>query len=296
MERQGIRGQMVRSAFMKRYTSMKVGGPVEYLCYPKDEEDIAAVVGWLRSMRLPVRFLGNGTNVVAADEGLRMGVIRTTRMRHLRFRRMPGGAMVDVSGGLPLKVLINECGRRGLSGLERLYGIPGTVAGAVKMNAGSFGVSVSECLRSVRIADSDGTRTLARQDLQFGYRRSSILDSQCILEASFEVVDGEPEAIRAEMNSCWRQRLEKHPMEYPSAGSVFKNNKGPAWRIIDEAGLRGLRIGGACISEKHPNFIVNMGGATARDIRGLIDVVKKEVRERRGVLLEEEVELWGFDE
>lgn len=296
MERQGIRGQIVLNASMKRYTSMKVGGPVRYLCYPENEEDITTAIKWLQSQRLPVRFLGNGTNVIAADGGLEIGIIRTTKIRHLRFRNTPDGVMADAAGGVSLKVFISECCRRGLSGLEKLYGIPGTIAGAIKMNAGSFGVSISGCLRSVRIADPDGIRTIHTQDMQFGYRRSSILDSQCILAASFELLNGNPEAIRAQMDSCWRQRLEKHPMELPSAGSVFKNSSGPAWRIIDEAGLRGLRIGGACISEKHPNFIVNTGGASAHDVKSLIDVIKRKVREAKGITLEEEVELWGFDE
>jgi len=297
MEQQGIRGQVVKDASMKRYTSMKVGGPVPYLFYPEDEKDVTTVMGWLRRRGLALRFLGNGTNVIVADKGADVGLIRITRIRHLRFHRTVGGTLVEAAAGLSLKALIRECCRRGLAGLEKLYGIPGTVGGAIKMNAGSFGVSVSDCLKSVRIVDEHGIRVVQKEEIEFGYRRSSFGTGQCIFEATFELADGDPERIKANMDSVWRQRWEKHPMELPSAGSVFKNSDGLAcWRFIEQAGLRGLRIGGASLSEKHANFIVNAGNASAADIERLIDTVKKGVREATGVALEEEVELWGFDE
>lgn len=297
MEREGLRGRLVRNASMKRYTSMKVGGPVPYLVYPEDEEDLVTTVGWLHHQGLGVRFLGNGTNVIVADRGLDVGLIRMTRIRHLRFHRIPGGARVDAAGGLPLKILIRECCSRGLTGLEKLYGIPGTVGGAVKMNAGSFGASISGCLRWVRVADDDGVRAIGKENMDFGYRRSSFQNAQCILEAAFELRTGDTECIKADMEDVWQQRWEKHPMELPSAGSVFKNKDGMAcWRFVDLAGLRGMRIGGACVSEKHANFIVNTGHASAADVKGLIDRIKKSVQEAAGVSLEEEVELWGFDD
>jgi UDP-N-acetylmuramate dehydrogenase len=297
MERQGIRGQVVRNASMKHYTSMRVGGPVPYLFYPEDEKDVVMALGWLRSQGLPVRFLGNGTNVVVADKGMNVGLIRITRIRHFSVTKTDGGARVEAAGGLPLKTLIRECSGQGLTGLEKLYGIPGTVGGAVKMNAGSFGVSISDCLKSVRVVDDDGVRSIPKAEMEFGYRTSSFRNDQCILEAVFELSGGDPERIKADMDSVWQQRLKKHPMDLPSSGSVFKNRNGVAcWRFIDQSGLRGLRIGGASISEKHANFIVNGGTANAADVKGLIDMVKKGVMEKAGVALEEEVELWGFDE
>ncbi len=297
MEQQGIRVKMIRNAPMKRYTSMRVGGSVPYLFYPEGEGEITTIMEWLRRRGTPFRLLGNGTNVIVADGGVNAGVIRTTRIRHLRFRKTNGGALVEAAGGLPLRALIGESQRRGLSGLEKLYGIPGTVGGAVRMNAGSFGVSVSDCLRSVRVVDHAGVRTMARGDIGFGYRTSSFGNGQCVVEATFELLDGDPQRIKAEMESLWRLRVQKHPMEMPSAGSVFKNTNGVAcWRLIDRAGLRGLKIGGARVSEKHANFIVNTGGAKASDVRDLIETVKRRVREATGVGLEEEVELWGFDE
>jgi UDP-N-acetylmuramate dehydrogenase len=296
MELQGIRGRIVEKASMKRYTSMKVGGPVPYLFYPEDEEDVTATMGWLRRRGLPIRILGNGTNIIVADKGMNAGLIRITKIRHLRFHKTAEGALVDAAGGLPLKVLIKESCRRGLGGLEKLYGIPGTVGGAIKMNAGSFGVSISGCLKSARVAEDDAIRVIPKEEMEFGYRRSSFREPQCILEATFAMTNSDPERLRTDMEYVWQERREKHPMDLPSAGSVFKNRSGVAcWKFIDETGLRGLRIGGACISEKHANFIVNKGNARAADVLGLIDAVKKSVREATGVALEEEVELWGFD-
>lgn len=297
MEPRIIKGQVVRDASMKRYTSMRVGGRVPYLLYPEDEEDAAAAVAWLREKDHPFRILGNGTNVIVADEGMKGGVIRITRIRHLSFSRKKEATLVEASGGLPLGRLIREACDRGLSGLEKLYGIPGTIGGAIKMNAGSFAASISDCLRSMRLTDRNGTiSSLDRKDVEFGYRTSSIGTGQSILAAVFELTHNDPARIKAEMERVWHERLEKHPMDLPSAGSIFKNKNGhPSWKYVDQAGLRGFRIGGACISEKHPNFIVNTGNATASDVKGLIDAAKKGVRDALGVILEEEVELWGFD-
>ncbi len=297
MAGQGIRGQVMENVFMKRYTSMRVGGTAAYLFYPVDEEDLANVIHWCRGKRLPYRFLGNGTNLIIADRGVKAGVIRMTRMRRLHFRTTDDGAIARAAGGLPLRTLITRSAGRGLAGLQKLFGIPGTVGGAIKMNAGSFGVAVSDCLVSVRVMDRNGSvRSIERKRLDFGYRRSPFTNDECVVEASFHLKDDSPERIKSDMDYVWGQRCEKHPMDFPSAGSIFKNKNGvPCWKRIDEAGLRGLTIGGACVSEKHANFIVNTGGACADDVKRLIDRVKKDVKAATGVTLEEEVELWGFD-
>jgi UDP-N-acetylmuramate dehydrogenase len=283
---------------MKRYTSMRVGGTVPYLFYPVDEEDLSDIVRWCRRKKLPYRFLGNGTNLIVADRGLKAGVIRMTAMRSLSFRTTDDGAVAVAAGGLPLKTLIARSAARGLSGLQKLFGIPGTVGGAIKMNAGSFGVAVSDCLVAVRVMDAKGTiRSIERERLDFGYRSSPFANDECVVEASFRLTADSRERIKSDMDDVWGQRCEKHPMDFPSAGSIFKNTSGvPCWKRIDEAGLRGLAIGGARVSEKHANFIINTGGARADDVKRLIDRVKKDVRAVTGVTLEEEVELWGFNE
>ena len=173
MEHGTVRGEILKDVSMKRYTSMRVGGTASFLVYPRDEEDVATAIRWLRREGLPARFLGNGTNVVVADRGIPAGLIRVTRMRHCRSVATEGGALVEASGGLSLKTLIQECCRRGFSGLEKLYGIPGTVGGALKMNAGSFGVSVTDHLKDVRLIAGDGSiRTLTKDEMRFGYRMS----------------------------------------------------------------------------------------------------------------------------
>ncbi len=298
MELQGITGRVLKNVSMKRYTSMRVGGVVPYLFYPEDEAGLRLAIAWLNEQGQPYRFLGNGTNVIVSDRGFPAGLIRVSRMKHLRFSMTETGALVTVGAGLPLKSLIRSCAARGLAGLEKLFGIPGTVGGALKMNAGSFGAAISDCLISLRYMDERGeVQKRLKGDMRFGYRSSSIVDRACVMEATFELKHAKAEQIQADMDYVWRERLRKHPMERPSAGSVFKNgNNGPCWSYIDRAGLRGARVGAACVSDKHPNFIVNMGGATAADVLRLIETVKKRVVEATGITLEEEVELWGFDD
>ncbi|HUJ90919.1 MAG TPA: UDP-N-acetylmuramate dehydrogenase [Syntrophorhabdales bacterium] len=297
MEWKGIRGQVLKNVPMKRYTSMKVGGPVRYMAYPIDSDDLSSVIGIAEKKSISRRLFGNGTNIIVSDRGLDDLIIRMTRVRQMHFRKTNRGALVEVGGGTSLARLIRESVERGLSGLEKLYGIPGTVAGAIKMNGGSFGVQISDHLRTVTYMDS--SRQIKERDREtcgFGYRSSLFTSSESILSALFELHEGDRANLKKEKEHVWAERCKKHPMEFPSAGSVFKNINGePAWKYIDKAGLRGFRIGNAAISEKHPNFIVNLGNATAADVVNLIRKAKKEVYERVGVRMEEEVELWGCD-
>ena len=297
MEWKGIRGQVLINVPMKRYTSMKVGGPARYMAYPVDYADLAKVIGIAEDKGVARRFLGNGTNIIVGDEGLDEAIIRMTKVRLMHFKKTAEGAIVEVAGGTSLARFIRESVERGLAGFEKLYGIPGTVGGAIKMNGGSFGAHISDHLGSVMYMDS--LRRIEKREKEacgFGYRTSGFASSESILSALFELRDGDKAHLKKEMEYVWAERWKKHPMEFPSAGSVFKNVSGnPAWKYIDRAGLRGFRIGNACISEKHPNFIVNLGNATAADVVSLIRKVKKEVYEQEGVKMEEEVELWGCD-
>lgn len=296
MEWRGIKGAVLENVSMKRYTSMKVGGPVRYMVYPVDETDLAKTVRSLNAGGVPYRFLGNGTNVIVHDKGLPCALIRTSKMVWTRYARNKEGATVDVAGGVSLKSFIADNARRGLSGLEKLYWIPGTVGGGVKMNAGSFGASISTHLERLRVLNGDGRfRTIEGKELCFGYRQSPVSGSDCVVSATFSLRNGDPKAIRADMDYVYGERKKRHPMEHPSAGSIFKSVNGePAWKCIDAAGFRGFRLGTACVSEKHANFVVNLGSARATDIRHLVDVVKQGVFEKTGVSLEEEVEFWGF--
>jgi UDP-N-acetylmuramate dehydrogenase len=297
LESWGIRGAVLTDVPMKRYTSMRVGGPAKSLLYPVDEQDLLATIGALRKKGVPYRFLGNGTNIIVHDKGFAGAVIRTTRIRSLHHEKTKDGALVKVSGGASLRRFIEDNANRGLAGLERLYWIPGTVGGGIKMNAGSFGASISDVLESVTIVNGNGmVRSVDKKDLSFDYRRSPVKSSECVISAVFRLKSREKKEILEEMKYVLSERKKRHPLEFPSSGSIFKSVDGQgAWQFVEKAGLRGLRIGGAAVSEKHTNFIVNLGHATAEDIKNLMERVKKEVFEKSGVLLEEEVELWGFE-
>jgi UDP-N-acetylmuramate dehydrogenase len=297
VEWKGIRGIVLRDVMMRRYTSMKVGGPVSYLVYPRDEEDLLRVVGIAKEAGVGYRFVGNGTNIIVHDNGLKEIVIRTTRMKHVSYNKAGDGFLAEVSGGNSLKGFIVNNVRHGLSGLEKLYWIPGTVGGGIKMNAGSFGSWISDALESTRLVDKDGKVTaFQKEEMGFGYRSSRVESSECVLTARFRLHNRDKDDIQRDMDYVYGERKKRHPMDFPSAGSVFKGvDNEPAWKFIERAGLKGLSIGGAMVSDKHANFIINTGGASADDIKSLIERIKKEVFEKSGVTLEEEVELWGFN-
>ena len=296
MDWKGIKGIVMRDIPMKRYTSMKVGGPARFLVYPTGVSDLGAALKRLSGEGIKARILGNGTNVIVHDRGLDEALIRITRMGHLRYAKAGERVAVEVSGGVSLTRLIRENARRGLSGLEKLYSIPGTVGGAIKMNAGSFGQSVSDGLAEARVMDDRGVESAIGKGDAFGYRKSPVKPSECVVDAQFLLEKRDESEILRDMDYVCQERRKRHPWEYPSAGSVFKKaGDEPAWRLIERAGLKGLRVGGAQVSEKHANFIVNLGWATAADIKTLIERIKKEVFEKTGATLEEEVEFWGFD-
>ena len=296
MEWKGIRGTVLKDVLMQRYTSMKVGGPVSYLVYPRDEEDLLRVLGIAKEAGIKYRFVGNGTNIIVHDKGLKEAVIRTTRMKRMSYSKVDDDALAEVSGGTSLKGFIVDNVRHGLSGLEKLYWIPGTVGGGIKMNAGSFGSWISDTLENVRLVDKEGKITAFQKDeMGFGYRASRVESSECVLTARFRLRNRNKDDIQKDMDYVFDERKKRHPMDFPSAGSVFKGVDGePAWKFIEKAGLKGLSIGGAMVSDKHANFIINTGGARAEDVKLLIERIKKEVFEKMGVTLEEEVELWGF--
>jgi UDP-N-acetylmuramate dehydrogenase len=297
MEWKGIKGTVLKEVPMKRYTSMKVGGQVAYLAYPSDETDLAATLQFVKDRSMGYRFFGNGTNVIVSDRGLNAALIRITKMKHIRYAKTKDGAVVDVSGGTSLRTFIRDLAEKGLSGLEKLYWIPGTVGGGIKMNAGSFGCSISDALEEISVIDENSSLSrIGKDQFRFGYRVSPVHSTDCVVSARFGLKNRNKKEILQDMDYVYNERKKRHPMEYPSAGSIFKSvNKEPAWKFIEKAGLKGYSIGGAHVSEKHANFIVNLGWAKARDIRDLIEKIKKEVYEKLGVTLVEEVELWGFN-
>ncbi len=277
---------------MSKHTSFRVGGPAALMALPKGEEAKAVVETAFRCNVEPF-FLGNGSNLLVSDDGYDGFVVKLSGAYNegcvSENKLMAGGAML-------LSKAANLALERGLTGLEWAAGIPGTVGGAVTMNAGAYGGEVSQVLHQVHVLDYDGRpAVIQNKDCDFSYRHSAFSDGKrLILEAVFLLESGDPAAIKARMEEFSAQRKAKQPLEYPSAGSTFKRPSGHyAAALIDQCGCKGLRAGGAMVSEKHAGFIVNAGGATCADILALIEEVKSRVYAQTGVELELEVKTLG---
>lgn len=276
---------------LSNHTSFKVGGRCDMLIYPNSLESLAKLHTKCKEVSLNSIILGNGTNVLFTDRGFR-GVV-------FILSNEIGGVTVEgdtivAQAGASLKKLCITALDNGLTGLEFAYGIPGTVGGAVYMNAGAYGGEVKDVIVSVTAADASGNViTFTRDELDMGYRKSIFTDSDyVILSATFKLNDGDRTEIKARMDDLMSRRKDKQPLEYPSAGSTFKRPEGTyAGLVIEQSGLKGYTVGGAQVSEKHANFVINKGGATATDIINLIDDVKKIVKEKTGYDLECEVKL-----
>ncbi|NUM88367.1 MAG: UDP-N-acetylmuramate dehydrogenase [Bdellovibrionales bacterium] len=275
---------------LARHTTWRIGGPARYLAFPRTEGDLSELGRRIQGSGEPFFVLGNGSNVLAPDEGFPGWVIKATDFcADVEF---PGECRVRAGAGAPNSRLIRLCADRGLAGLEFLSGVPGTLGGAVAMNAGTSRDWIGSVLLEVRgWSLTAGPRIHAREGLRFSYRRNHFLArDELVTGATLQLRAGAPEEIRARLAEMARRRKEAQPVDLPSCGSVFRNPEGTsAWRLIEAAGLRGFRHGGAEISAKHCNFIVNQGGATAADVRFLIRLAKSRVRETAGIELEEEV-------
>jgi UDP-N-acetylmuramate dehydrogenase len=292
-EAQGlIRGRVLFNAPLKRYTSMKVGGPVDALLFPADVDELRALVHRAREKAIPLLILGKGTNLIVMDQGVRGWAISLTR----GFRRIKtDGERVEAEAGVLLQRLVQFSAQRNLTGFEPFIGIPGTVGGGLAMNAGAWGSELKDLTLSVTLMEENGTiMERTRSKLQFSYRGLVTPSGSVILKARFQLKHGDREEIRERIESYSERRKRTQPLDYPSAGSIFKNPQNArAGRVIDEAGLKGFRIGQAMISERHGNFIVNLGKATAEDILHLMEWVEKKVYEKKGISLEREVKVVG---
>lgn len=288
-----VRGEVLEREPLSRHTTLRVGGPAGVLAFPEDIEALRCLVRFSREQGLPVYILGYGSNVLAPDEGIRGVVVSLTRATcWARFE----GEDVEAGAGYSLPRLVREAARRGLAGLEGLAGVPGSVGGALFMNAGTVGRSIGDVTVSVKVMDGEGeTRRLSRDEMAFGYRSSRLQEGELVaLSAHLRLEPGNPEKIARTIEAYSKRRRESQPLEYPNAGSIFKNPPGDhAGRLIEAAGCKGMRVGQAQVSERHANFIINLGGATAADVLALMAAVHRRVRERCGVRLEPEVRLLG---
>ncbi len=280
---------------MSSHTTYRAGGPAEVYLYPQTKEEWSFVLKLARTENIPLRIIGFGSNILVSQNGIGGITCSTKKMDHISLT----GDTIQAQAGAALDKVCEMACKAGLSGMEKLSGIPGSVGGAVYMNAGAFGQETFDCLEYFDVIDWEGRpATFLKSDIKYGYRKVEGIENYIILSAGFKLPKGDYTQLIAARNTIQHNRLEKQPLEYPSAGSVFKRPVNDyASRLIDEAGLRGLSIGGAKVSEKHAGFIVNFNRASALDIKLLIDKVRQEVKTKFGVELELEQILWGnFDE
>ena len=278
---------------MARHTSFRVGGPAALMALPRGPEEAAAAVRTARALGVTPFYMGNGSNLLVADEGWRGFVLKAfDGLGEIRVE----GTGLEAGSGVLLSRLANAALAQGLTGLEFAHGIPGSLGGGVTMNAGAYGGELCQVVVETRCLTPEGEmETVRGAEHAFGYRTSAFADgSRLILGARLTLERGDPAAIRARMDDLAARRREKQPLEWPSAGSTFKRPEGYfAAALIEQCGLKGLRVGGAQVSEKHAGFVINAGGATCADILGLMARVRSEVFARTGVTLEPEVKLLG---
>lgn len=271
-------------------SSFRVGGVADAVAYPDTEEKLIETIELAKKLGVPYRVLGNTSNILFSDNGFRGVIILTKKISYIDFDMNA----VKCGCGAMLPVLSERAAKAACSGFEFACGIPGTVGGAVFMNAGAHGGAISDVIVSSRAYDvnTHSVVELYRDAHEFAYRHSTYMKNQNLicLSASFALAPDSEESTRSKMQENMKKRRDTQPLDYPSAGSFFKRPDGYfAAKLIDDCGLKGLRVGGACVSPKHAGFIVNIGGATAQDILTLSDIVASKVKEMTGVSLEREV-------
>lgn len=277
---------------MSRHTTYVAGGPAQVYVYPRNINEWSFVLKLANAEQIPLRIIGFGSNILVSSKGVDGIVCSTKHMSRLAVE----GDVIKAEAGVALDKVCETAVEHGLAGMEKLSGIPGSIGGAVYMNAGAFGQETFDTLEYFDVIDFEGRpATLLKENVAHGYRHVQGVCDYIILSAGFRLTKKEFTQLTETRNSVLHKRIEKQPLDYPSAGSVFKRPAGDyASRLIDEAGLRGLSIGGAKVSEKHAGFIINFNHATPEDIKNLMDEVKKQVKAKSGVELELEQILWGF--
>ena len=280
--------ELLERESMSRHTTFRVGGPVSLMALPRTTEQAVQAVRAATEEGITPFFLGNGSNLLVPDGGVDAFVIKMAGLNEITVE----GDRITAQSGVLLSRLAVTARDHGLTGLEFAHGIPGSLGGAVTMNAGAYDGEMAQVVTSVTYLTADGQVETTNQ-FDFSYRHSAFSDgTRMILSATMQLQPGDPAAIRARMEELMERRKSKQPLEWPSAGSTFKRPEGYfAAALIDQCGLKGLTVGGAQVSEKHAGFVINKGGATCADILELMEQVKRRVREQTGVTLEPEVKL-----
>lgn len=290
--RKSFRGRIALNEPMERYTTFRIGGAADIYLEPLDKEDALALITYLRGQSLPYVLMGNGSNILVSDHGVR-GAVVNLEVGFSYVRNQDDDGTVVAGAGIKLAKFVDFCIGNGYAGTEMLAGIPGTLGGAVIMNAGAYGGEISDHMIAVELIRGSKLMTISKDDAGFAYRTSA-LQGDVILEASFQFPSGQKENMKTIRRQTLLKRNSSQPVQWGNAGSIFKNPKGDfAARLIQECGLKGTTIGGAQISELHANFIINRGQATAADVMALIHVARQAVFEKFAIELELEVKLIG---
>lgn len=297
-----MKGELKKNEPLSRHTSFGIGGPADVFACPVDRDDLIALLKEIKKHGQKYFILGGGTNLLVKDGGFRGVVISLERMDTIKIEReyrSVGGsfAVVSAEAGSPLTRLHAFALEQGFTGLEFATGIPGTIGGAVCMNAGTAVGEMGDIIESVTFISPDGQLvTLGREEMGFGYRTSNIREGQLVVEAKVILRRDDKEKIRARVRELQEKRKERQPWGLKNAGSIFKNpHEESAGKLIETAKLKGRSVGDAQVSDKHANFIVNLGKATAKDVLALMEIVKQAVLETHGVRLEPEIKIIGED-
>lgn len=286
-----IRGQLLRNEPMSLHTSLKTGGPADLFAIPEDTEDLHDLLSWLALRNIPWMPIGRGYNLLVRDKGIRGAVISLEKFNRINVIE---GTLIRAEAGAENLSVVRFAQKIGLGGIGFISGIPGTVGGAIKMNAGAYGEGILERTDHLTLLRDGSIRDYRMNELDYGYRHLRLEDGDIVLAATFQLVERDQHATEEEIRKDLELRRTKHNVGFPSAGSFFKNPQGQAaWRLIDAAGMRSTKVGGAQVSEVHSNFMVNSGGATAQDFMELAALVIKAVQETSGVTLEAEVRIVG---
>jgi UDP-N-acetylmuramate dehydrogenase len=290
-----VEGCVQFDCHMDKHTTLQVGGKAEAVCLVKGLPGLRGLLSYLRAERIPAMVIGNGSNLLVRDDGFRGVMIHLAGDLAVIERSNEDKTMLFAGGGVPLVHLLHFCQQEGIGGLEFLAGIPGTLGGAIVMNAGAWGREMASVVEEIELISMEGNLIHEdRSGLDFSYRHLSIPPGSVIVRAGLRVREENPLRISSIVSAYLKEKKATQPVEYPSAGSVFKNPPNDyAGRLIESAGLKGTRVGGAMISEKHANFIVNAGGAKAADILTLMALARKRVREKTGIDLELEIIVVG---
>lgn len=280
---------------MKTHTSFKIGGIADQFIKVTTIEELRQARIYAKEKQIPITIIGNGSNLLVLDKGIR-GLVIQIDLQNLKIEKLKNHVEISVGAGYKLMALAIKLKNEGISGLEELAGIPGSLGGAIYMNAGAYGKEIKDINLTTKCMDLDGNIIeLSNEQQEFSYR-SSIFNQKnyIILETKLKLTYGKKQEIQEKMNQYLTQRKQKQPLEYPSAGSSFKRKEGIITaKLIDECGLKGYQIGGAKISEKHAGFIINYQNATAQDVLDLIQYVKEKIYETYRIKIEEEIKIMG---